>query len=124
MNAVKQKIAIPSSKGLILSTHEWRVFTNDKITQDAITGYLDERGGREDSACNIFYNGDKIPVFIVDWKIVEFLANNRQSAPYKFTAYHRANDKEAWARWLEGKKSPTEIINRNTREGVLKRSVL
>lgn len=118
----KALTAISPMQRKILTTHEWRVYSDDKITQNGIAERLSDTTDRENSTGNIFYNGEKIPVFIVDWMTVEFLANNRHSVPYKFIAYHRKNDKESWARWLEGKKSPAEINNRNKKKGAFKRS--
>lgn len=95
-----------------LEKEEWRVFTNHKETEQAISAHLASTGNLDDSGGEIFYNRKRFPVFIVNFKIVEFLAINRYSKPFSFTAYHRKNQDHFWEKWREGTKTPKEKIRR------------
>lgn len=93
-----------------LSRHFWRVFTNDAITQQAITDELARQGEDSGSQANIFHAGAEVPVYIVDFKMVEFLSNNKHKTPYSFTAYHRKNRSGGWHVWREGKKTAIQKL--------------
>ena len=93
-----------------LSEEIWRIFTNDKITEDALIEYLSTKGNSELSRTEIFYDGKMKSVFIVEFEAAFFLAENRVNGPYSFTAYHRKSKNIPWQIWKEGKKEPWRIL--------------
>jgi hypothetical protein len=93
-----------------LSHHHWRIFTNDSVTQGAIAEYLAQKGCDSDSKTEIFYAGKNIPVFMVTFETVEFLAKNKAKVPYSFTAYHRKSREGGWHVWREGMETPTQKL--------------
>lgn len=95
-----------------LELRQWRVFTNDQITQQTIAEYLANEGKSEESTTRIFYDGKEVPVFIVPFKVVLFLAKNRVKVPYDFIAYHKEHRNKPWVIWKEGKKTSTERLSR------------
>ena len=121
-----------------LAHHFWRVSTSDAITQQAITDELARRGDVSDSQSHITHGDKLIPTFIVDFRMVEFLARNRHAVPYSFTAYHRKNRSGGWHVWREGKETPIQklvkafpvtaetvrgdALKKKKRENILKRS--
>lgn len=125
-----------------LSHHHWRVFTNDSITQQAITDELAKRGESSCSQTNIFHAGVEVPVFIIaDFRgIILYLAINRHKIPYSFTAYHRKTRSEGWRVWRENKetavqklmkelpvsvqKLKAEALKKRKRDNIMKKSAL
>lgn len=95
---------------IALTLHSWRVFTNHHITQQAIAERLAAMGEDYGSKTNIFYKGKEIPVFIVDFEIVLYLANNRVEGPYSFTAYHKEKGEKNWRMWSESVKTPVQKL--------------
>lgn len=95
---------------LALALHSWRVFTNHHITQQAIAARLAAMGEDSGSKTNIFYKGKQIPVFIVDFETVLYLASNRIEGPYSFTAYHKERGESIWRAWIENRKTPVQKL--------------
>lgn len=93
-----------------LAHHFWRVSTSDAITQQAITDELARRGDVSDSQSHITHGDKLIPTFIVDFRMVEFLARNKHTVPYSFTAYHRKNRSGGWHVWREGKETAVQKL--------------
>lgn len=94
-----------------LAEDDWVVFTNDSITQQAIAEYVASKANGEVSRGSIFYDGKAVPVFIIGFEAVLFLAKNRHAAPYDFLAYHRLKNKKVpWVIWREGKKPGGYIL--------------
>jgi hypothetical protein len=95
-----------------LELHDWAVFTDDTITQNAIALRLADLCSDSDSKTTIFYDGKEIPVFKVSFSVVKFLAKNRHTVPYDFTAYHKETKRVPWAMWKEGKSTPNERLRK------------
>ena len=93
-----------------LSRHFWRVSTDDTLTQQAITDELARQGESSGSQTNIFHGGVDVPVFIVKFKMVEFLSKNKDKVPYSFTAYHRKNRSGGWHIWKEGRETVVQKL--------------
>jgi hypothetical protein len=93
-----------------LKKDEWVVFTDDKVTQDAISSYLSERGEGGLSTKEIHYGNELKVCFSVPFDVVLFLSKNKHRVPYKFTAYHREFKGSSWRIWKEGMKSPGEYL--------------
>lgn len=104
--------AIPSKLRKGLESESWRVYTEDKITQDAIAEHLAEQGEGCGATESIFYDGKAITVFIVQFAVVMFLKNNKSRGPYTFSAYHRPAKTFPWRLWKEGRKAPGEVLRR------------
>ena len=95
---------------LALAKDEWAIHTKHKITEQGLTAFLAEKGLDYESKSNIFVQGKKKPVFIVDFETALYLALNRIDGPYSFEAFHRKNNKDQWALWEENRKTPAEKL--------------
>ena len=105
--------AITQSRRNKLEKHLWCIFTDDEMTQNAVMEYLTANSMVDNARSEIMYNGGKIPVISVPFKVVMFLKNNKARSNYKYTPYHRESNKVPWAMWKEGKKTPPEILRNN-----------
>ena len=95
-------ISIKTSSEKPLSTHQWCIYTTDKITQDVILKYLAKIGKLEESQSHEFIHGELLPVTKVSFEIVMFLKNNRATVPYDFEPYHKDRPSRPWRLWKEG----------------------
>lgn len=104
-----------------LESHQWRVFSRHTKTREAITQLLQNK-----QEIPFHYDGKPIPVFVTDFKVVEFLVNNHPNILFQFTAYHRKSDAMPWRMWKEGEGITTKLkenkFNHLTfgKQGVLK----
>lgn len=95
---------------LKLEAHDWRVFTDDSVTEKGIAARLAAKAEEYTSNSEIFYCGKSIPVFIVSFEIALYLAKNRVGIPYSFTAYHREKGEKSWHIWNENKWTPIQKL--------------
>ena len=100
-------------KKLELSKHLWFVYPEDTITRYAIAEYLASNCDAPPSQEKIFYYGEQVSGFFVPFEAVLWLVENRHKAPYKFTSYHKRDDRGTsslvgWVVWKEGKQTPPQ----------------
>lgn len=102
--------AITQTKRKDLESHFWCVYTEDKMTQDAVLDYVASISRGDDARKQIMYNGKEIPVISLPFHAVMFLKTSKNWTNYKFTFYHKASKGVPWAVWKEDKKTPPEHL--------------
>lgn len=100
-------------KKLELSKHLWFACPEDTITRDAVAGCLASNCDAPPSQEKIFYYGEQVSGFFVPFEAILWLVENRHKVPYKFTSYHKRDDRGTsslvgWVVWKEGKQTPPQ----------------
>lgn len=106
-------ITITPSTRKKLETHMWRLYTENKMTQDAVIEYLATLSKADDCRTEIMYNGKAVPVISLPFEAVMFLKTSKVWSNYKYTFYHRETSKVPWSIWKEGTKTPPESLRSN-----------
>lgn len=96
---------ITSYERVNLSSHDWYVSTTNERTKNAIKEYL-SKAQLQQNENSIFYNGQCLEGFRVQFDVIEYLATHKTNCGYEYTVYHKKPKARNWSRWQ--RRSPAQ----------------